>query len=55
MATIHYLVTEHDPARPWVVIATGRHTVEIDPAAFWAWALKRWPEPRYGVRIERGM
>ena len=38
-----------DPERP-IVTATARDSVE-----FPAWPRERWPEPRYAVRVVRGM
>lgn len=53
---IEYVVTTHDPDRPWIVRATARDSVELPCAAeFAAWARQRWPEPRYAVRAVKGM
>lgn len=53
---VEVVVTEHDAERPWIVVATRRDVLEVDdPVAFWPTALERWPEPRYGVRVVRGL
>lgn len=48
-----FIVTEHDPQRPWVILSTGRHTVELDDQTlFYTWAQEQWPAPRFTVQLE---
>jgi hypothetical protein len=48
-----YTVTEYDLSKPWLVICTGRHQVELaDAHAFLDWARERWPAPRYSVQLD---
>jgi hypothetical protein len=48
-----FSVTEHDPERPWIVLGTGRHSVELeDGAEFFAWAAERWPRERFTVQLD---
>jgi hypothetical protein len=48
-----YTVTEYDAEKPWLVISTGRHQVELaDARSFMEWAHERWPSPRYAVQLD---
>ena len=57
MPKVEYIVTTYgDPDQAWIVTATARDSVELPSAAeFAAWARERRPEPRYAVRVVRGM
>jgi hypothetical protein len=48
-----YTVTEHDPERPWIVVATRHGQVKLsDDASFFAWAHENWPAPRWSVQLD---
>jgi hypothetical protein len=48
-------VTEHDLKKPWIVLGTGTHTIELDAGTnFYEWARERWPHARYTVRLDQG-
>jgi hypothetical protein len=53
MPTYSFVVTEHDPERPWIVRGQDRETVTLDDSAsFWTWAHERWPAPRWSVELD---
>jgi hypothetical protein len=56
VTAFRYTVAEHDPSRPWVVVAEIRHlTVELDRAEDFAdWAAERWPQSRYTAQLDPG-
>jgi hypothetical protein len=48
-----FRVTEHDLERPWVIIASGRHRVELDSDVdFYQWAHEQWPPDRFTVELD---
>ena len=51
-----YIVIEHDPARPWLVVGDAQHLeVELTSAgAFAAGASERWPPDRFTVTLDPG-
>lgn len=53
MSSYSFTVTEYDPERPWIVLGTGRHTVELEAGEdFFAWAAKQWPAARFTVQLD---
>jgi hypothetical protein len=45
-----FTVPEHDPDRPWMVLASEHRTVKLpDGLDFFAWAHEQWPAPRGSV------
>jgi hypothetical protein len=53
MLEYRFILTEHDPARPWLVIGAEHRTVTLDDDVnFFAWARGRWSEPRWSVELE---
>jgi hypothetical protein len=49
---LRFSVTEHDPAKPWIVVETTEHTAELaEEADFFAWAAERWPANRFTVQL----
>jgi hypothetical protein len=50
-----YTLTEHDPTRPWIVVASERQTVKLeDGTNFFEWAHQEWPAPRWSVELDPG-
>jgi hypothetical protein len=48
-----FTVTEHDPARPWIVLGQDHRSVMLDDgASFFEWAAERWPKPRWTVEVD---
>jgi hypothetical protein len=48
-----FRVIEHDPERPWVIVGSGRHRVELEPDIdFYEWARERWPADRFTVELD---
>jgi hypothetical protein len=53
MAVYRFTVTEHDSARPWIVVGREHRTVELDDGvAFFDWAVERWPRPRWSIELD---
>jgi hypothetical protein len=53
VAEYTYVVTEHDPEQPWIVVGRGRHTVTLEADHnFFDWAHRRWPSPRWSVELD---
>jgi hypothetical protein len=53
VSSYSFTVTEHDPDKPWIVVGTGRHTVELeDGQDFFRWAVARWPSDRFTVQLD---
>jgi hypothetical protein len=53
MPEFAYTVTEHDPQRPWLIVAQSRGAVTLDdPAAFFEWVAEHWPGPRWTVELD---
>jgi hypothetical protein len=51
--TYSFSVAEHDGAKPWIVVAHERRTVELeDGTNFFEWAHRAWPEPRFTVQLD---
>ena len=45
-----FTITEHDPDRPWIVLATEHRTTKLpDGRDFFAWAHEQQPAPRWSV------
>jgi hypothetical protein len=54
VAVYGFTITEYDPEQPWVVVSTGRDSVELaDADDFFDWVRTRWPAPRFVVRLDR--
>jgi hypothetical protein len=48
-----FTITEHDPDRPWIVLAIERRTVKLpDGRDFFAWVHEQWPAPRWSVELD---
>ena len=46
-------LTEHDPARPWIVVRQERRSIFLDDGVnFFTWARKAWPEERFSVELD---
>ena len=42
-----FTVTEHDPDRPWMVLASEHRPIKLpDGMDFFSWAREHWPAPR---------
>lgn len=53
MPQYSFVVTEHDPERPWIVRAQEHHTVTLDDGVvFSRWARERWPPPGWSVEVD---
>jgi hypothetical protein len=50
----NFTITEYEPRQTWVVVSTGRESVELeDDVDFHTWARERWPPKRYEVTLDR--
>ena len=48
-----YTVTEHDPARPWIVRGNQRRTITLDDGvSFFEWAHRQCPGTRWSVELD---
>jgi hypothetical protein len=48
-----FTVTEHDSARPWIVLGVERQTVELDETVdFYSWAHEQWAASRFTVQLD---
>jgi hypothetical protein len=48
-----FRVTEHDPERPWVIVGSGRHRVELEAGIdFYEWVREQWPHDRFTVELD---
>jgi hypothetical protein len=48
-----FTVTEHDAARPWIVLGAEQRTIELDDdAGFFEFATKEWPPDRFTVQLD---
>jgi hypothetical protein len=46
-------VPEHDPERPWVIVGSGRHRVELEAGIdFYEWVREQWPADRFTVELD---
>jgi hypothetical protein len=53
MTVWSFTLTEYDPDQPWIVISTGRDSIELPNGQdFYAWARERWPSPRYQAKLD---
>ena len=53
MPVYSFTITEYDAEKPWLVLSTGRDSVELVAGEdFYAWALTEWPRPRYRVGLD---
>jgi hypothetical protein len=49
---VHYVVAEHDPTNPAMVIGVTHHHTELVADTDLAdWAQGPWPPPRYSVEV----
>jgi hypothetical protein len=45
-----FRVIEHDPVRPWLIIGSAHHQIELEPDIdFYTWAREQWPADRFTV------
>lgn len=48
-----FTITEHDPDRPWMVLASEHRTIKLPGGRdFFAWAHEQWPAPRWSVELD---
>jgi hypothetical protein len=53
MPSYTFVVTEHDPERPWIVLGRERQSVMLDDDVLFAvWAHEQWPAPRWSVELD---
>jgi hypothetical protein len=53
MREYSFTITEHDPDRPWMVLASEHRTIKLpDGLEFFAWARTQWPAPRWSVELD---
>jgi hypothetical protein len=53
VAAYSFTITEYDPSKPWIVVATSRDSIELgDDQHFYNWANERWPRPKFGVKLD---
>jgi hypothetical protein len=53
MPRYSFTVAEHDPVKPWLVISSEHHRIELEPRVkFHDWARERWPEDRFTVQLD---
>ena len=49
-----FTLTEHDAARPWIVVRQEHRTVTLDAGLnFFEWAHSQWPAPRWTVELDK--
>jgi hypothetical protein len=54
-AEYRFKVIEHDADKPWLVVNQEHHTATHENAsAFFTWAHRRWPSPRWTVELDPG-
>lgn len=53
MRQYRFQVSEHDRARPWIVIGEIRyHTISLeDDINFFEWSSQQWPSPRFKIEL----
>ena len=53
MRQYRFQVSEHDAARPWIVVGEIRyHTFSLaDDVNFFDWSSEQWPSPRFKVEL----
>jgi hypothetical protein len=48
-----FRVIEHDPERPWVIVGSGRHWIELEADIdFHEWVREQWPPDRFTVELD---
>ena len=48
-----FTLTEHDPAKPWIVGGQERHTIALDDDVnFFESARELWPAPRWSADLD---
>ena len=48
-----FTITEHDPDRPWMVLASEHRTIKLpDGVDFFALAHGQWPAPRWSAKLD---
>lgn len=53
MPAYGFTVTEHDSARPWIVVGREHRTVELgEGVVFFDWAREWWPRPRWSIELD---
>ncbi len=53
MQTYEFMIAEHDPQRPWIIVAQRHETVALeDGASFTEWASDQYPRERFTVDLD---
>jgi hypothetical protein len=48
-----FTLTEHDPAKPWLVLSIEQRTVELDESEdFGRWARAQWPAAAFTIDLD---
>jgi hypothetical protein len=48
-----YTLTEHNPAKPWLIVGQEHRTVDLaDSTNFFEWAGEQWLAPRWSVQLD---
>ncbi len=56
MRTWGYTLTRKDPSRPWIILETSHHTIDLpDEQWFGEWAGSRWAKPEFEVELDPGL
>ena len=54
MPIFNFTVTEYEPGKPWLIVSTGRQSVELaGDADFHAWARAQWASERFRIELDR--
>lgn len=55
MRTVRVIVRDHQPGKPWIILATHEETVEVpENVPFWAAADEAWPRDTHSVEPAPG-
>jgi hypothetical protein len=53
MREYSYTLIEHDPSKPWIIVAREPRSVQLaDSHNFFDWAKAQWPVDRYTVELD---
>jgi hypothetical protein len=53
MTAYSFTLTEHDPAKPWIVRGQERQTINLEEGvSFFEYAHEHWPGPRWSVELD---
>jgi hypothetical protein len=48
-----FILTEHDPRRPWTVVGSEHRTITLaDGTSFFEWVHEHRPAPRWSVELD---